>query len=38
METTNIRRKIEMIMICQRDREDKKGVGIPKPQKSTSKR
>ena len=34
----NLRGKIAMIMICQRDGEDKKGVGIPKPQKSTSKR
>jgi hypothetical protein len=27
-----------MIMICQRDGEDKKGVGIPSPQKAISKR
>jgi hypothetical protein len=38
MATTNLRGKIAMIMICQRDGEDKKGVGIPRPQKSTSKR
>jgi hypothetical protein len=38
MAETNLRRKIAMIMVCQRDGEDKKGVGIPRPKKSTSKR
>ena len=36
MEEENIRGKIAMIMICQRDREDKRGVGIPRPQKIQS--
>ena len=38
MAAANIRGKIAMIMICQRDGEDKKGGGIPRPQKSISKR
>jgi hypothetical protein len=38
MEETNLRGKITMTMIFQMDRKDKKGVGIPRPQKSTSKR
>jgi hypothetical protein len=38
MASTNLRGRIAMIMICQRDGEDKTGVGIPRPQKSISKR
>jgi hypothetical protein len=34
MASTNLRGKTTTIMICQRDGEDKKGVGIPRPQKS----
>jgi hypothetical protein len=36
MAETNLRGKIAMIMLCQRDGEDKKGVGIAMPQKSNS--
>jgi hypothetical protein len=36
MATTNLRGKIAMIMLCQRDGKDEKGVGIPRPQKSNS--
>jgi hypothetical protein len=35
MAASNLRGKIEMMMICQRDGEDKEGVGIPRPKKST---
>jgi hypothetical protein len=31
-----LRGKIAMIMLCQRDGKDEKGVGIPRPQKSNS--
>jgi hypothetical protein len=36
MAATNLRGKITMIMLCQRDGEDEKGVGIPRPQTSNS--
>jgi hypothetical protein len=36
MVATNLRGKITMIMLCQKDGEDEKGVGIPRPQKSSS--
>jgi hypothetical protein len=36
MAATNLRGKIAMIMLCQRNGEDKKGVGISRPQKSNS--
>ena len=38
MAAANLTGKIAMIMICQRDGKDKKDVGIPRPQISTSKR
>jgi hypothetical protein len=37
MAAANLRGKIAMIMLCQRGGEDKKGVNIPRPQKSNSK-
>jgi hypothetical protein len=36
METTTLRGKIAMIMLCERDGEDEKGLGIPSPKKSNS--
>jgi hypothetical protein len=36
MAATNIREKIAMIILCQRDGEDEKGVGIPRLQTSNS--
>jgi hypothetical protein len=36
MEAENLIGKIEMIILCQRDGKDERGVGIPRPQKSNS--
>jgi hypothetical protein len=33
MAAANLRRKIAMLMICQRDGEDKRDISIPRPQK-----
>jgi hypothetical protein len=36
MAATTLGGKIPIIMLCQRDGEDEKGVGIPRPKKSNS--
>jgi hypothetical protein len=36
MAAANFRGKIAMIMLCQRDGKDERGVGNPRPQKSKS--
>jgi hypothetical protein len=36
MAAANLRGNITMIILCQRDGKDERGVGIPRPQKSNS--